>query len=406
MKPLAGYKIVEVGSVVLGPYASLILADMGADVVKVEPLQGDILRQAGIGKSQGMSAVFMGCNRGKKSLALNLKSEDGLAILHKLIADSDVFMHNMRAEAAQRMGLGYAELSKANPRLVYCGMYGFGAAGPYAQRPAYDDIIQAMSGIVQTRRRGDDSDPQYVPTVIADKTTALFAAIAIVSALLARGQAGKGQEVEVGMFESMVHFVSVEHMAGLTYAPPIGPAGYARVLAPDRRPYRTRDGGYLAVMPYNDADWDALFQAGGSDLIRSDARFVDMGSRASNADLLYAETAALMLKLPREEWIKVLKANDIPWAPLLSLDELQSDEHLNHIGFWHRVEHPTEGSIVVPSSPMRFGGPSSELTAAHIAPLLGEHTLEILQALGYDGDQQTELIRRSVVGVSQREKSQ
>lgn len=350
--PLAGVRVLDLSSVIAGPYATQILGDMGAEVIKVEPPQGDIMRAAGPERSPGMGAAFLNCNRNKTSLVLDLKDETDLARLHELAAQSDVVVQNMRPSAAARLGIGWENLREANPRLIYCGIVGYGQDGPYRDRPAYDDVIQAAAGwsALQHTVTGEHG---YAPTIAADKTTALYAVAAINAALLHRAHSGQGQYVEVPMFEVMASFLLVEHLGGRTFVPPEGPAGYARLLSKHRRPYPTRDG-HLSVLPYTATHWRRFFEAAGRPDWANDPRLVDSGARAAAIDELYARVAACLPEKDSAVWMELLGAADIPCSPVNSVDDLLADEHLAAVGFFTPASHPSEGEILTVRPPVRF----------------------------------------------------
>lgn len=381
MKRLDGIKVIEIGTVVLGPYVGQILADLGAEVIKVEALWGDVTRDLGTGKTAGMSALFLGCNRGKKSIALDLKKAEGRAVLDRLVEGADILVHNMRADTAAQLGLYYERLAAINSRLIFCGTYGFGASGRYAKMPAYDDIIQAFGGIAALNQKVG-GPPRYAPTILADKGTALFSVIGILSALFERSRTGKGCEMEVPMFETMAHFLSIEHLGARTYDPSEEEYGYARLLNVHRKPYETKDG-FLAVMPYSEQNWLMFFEAVERGDILEDPRFATAQKRAENISALYEEMASAMRMRTTAEWLDYLNARDIPCAPIQSLDDMLGDPHLAEVGFWHRYEHPSEGTLVAPSFPVRFDGPEGSPAAAVGVPRLGEHTRDILTATGY-----------------------
>ncbi len=387
-KPLQGVRVVEMGSVVLAPYAAQILAELGADVVKVEPPKGDITRNQGFSRHPGMAALYLSCNRGKRSLVLDAKKPEGLQALERLLAGADVFLHNMRAATADRLGVGFEGLQVLNPRLVYCATYGYGAAGPHRDRPAYDDIIQAASGAAGLQQ-AISGTPAYMPTIVADKTTALFVVIGIQGALLRRAASGQGQRLEVPMFETMVHYLSVEHQAGLCFEPPLGPPGYQRMVSEFRRPHRTQDG-FIAVMPHNERDWRVFFEACGEPGVMDDPRFLDTASRAKHINLLYERLSALMRTRTTAEWIAFLDRHAIPNSAINNLNTLREDEHLREVGFWRTFEHPSEGRLTAPSFPVNFHDEASAHDLRH-APRLGEHTAQILGEIGYDDAQVAQL---------------
>lgn len=350
--PLDGIKIVDLTTVIAGPYATQTLGDMGADVLKVEPPGGDIMRAPGPARSPGMGAAFLNCNRNKHSIALDMKSPEDLAHLRALIAHADIFIHNMRMEAARRYGLDPETLLAGHPRLIYCAIVGFGQDGPYRDRPAYDDVIQAASGWAALAERSGDA-PAYAPTIVADKTTALFAVGAINAALYHRAVTGEGQAIEVPMFEAMVSFLAVEHLGGRSFAPALGPSGYSRVLSRHRRPYRTADG-FIAVMPYTAAHWHALFQAAGREDWAAEPALSDGAARAAMIDTLYERLAECLLHRPSAEWLAILDRIDVPCSAINTLDDLLDDPHLKATGFFETVEHPTEGRLVTTKPPIRF----------------------------------------------------
>ncbi|MGE4243451.1 CaiB/BaiF CoA transferase family protein [Ramlibacter sp.] len=396
MKPLSGIRVIEVGAVVLAPYASSLLADMGALVTKVEPLEGDSTRHLGHAEHRGMASLFLNCNRGKRSIAMDLRKPGALQALHKLVDSADVFLHNMRADSADRLGIGPAALRALNPRLVYCATYGYGAAGRGAKRPAYDDVIQAASGVAALSERVGGT-PAYAPTIIADKTTALFVVMGIMGALMERGRTGEGRELEVPMLETMTHFVGVEHLNGLTWQEPRATSGYTRLLNPHRRPHRTKDG-YLAVMPHSDSQWRKFFTVIGRPEVLVDPRFTDNASRSRNIAQLYMIVGETLPTRTTSEWVALFDEHDVPYGHVNTLEDLVADPHLGDVGFWHRLDHPSEGALRVPSFPVRDGGPRGDATPAlQPAPALGQHTAEILAEAGLSTEDIETLVRDNAV---------
>lgn len=398
MKPLAGVSVVEVGAVVLAPYAASVLADMGATVIKVETPQGDSTRSLGHAEHPGMAAVFLNCNRGKKSIALDLRRPEALEALRKIVAKSDVFLHNMRADSAERLGIGYEALRAVNPTLVYCASYGYGAAGRGAKRPAYDDIIQAGCGLAAMKGR-IDGQPAYAPTILADKTTALFAVIGIMGALMERTRTGQGRQLEVPMLETMTHFMSVEHLNGLTWQEPKAASGYLRLLNAERRPHKTLDG-YLAVMPHSESQWRKFFTAVGRTDVLTDPRFATAADRSRNIAAMYMIVSEVLPTRTSAQWTELFTEHDVPFGPVNTLEDLAQDGHLADVGFWHEVDHPTEGPLRVPSFPVRDGGPLGDATPAGIAPTLGEHTAELLRSVGYGEDDINALVRSGAAKIA------
>ncbi len=380
--PLAGIRIVEMTSVVLGPYACQMLGDLGADVVKIEPPAGDTNRRLGPYRNNpDMTSLFLNCNRNKRSVALDLKSAAGRDAAGRIIRGADVFIHNFRPQAVERLQLGYNAVRELNPRIVYCATYGYSKRGPYGNKGALDDSIQAASGIAALQSMVE-GEPRYLPTIVADKTTALFVVQAVLAALFHRERTGAGQEIEVPMFESMVSFVMTEHLWGQTFDPPLGKAGYVRLMARHRRPYRARDGRYLAVLPYWDNHWRTFCEIAGRPELADDPRFVDMATRLANIDDSYRVTGEIIAGRDRAEWVELLGETNVPMMAANSLDELIDDRHLVETGFWRAVEHPTEGKLRMSSPPMRFG--ASPAGIGRLPPRLGEHSLEVLEEAGLE----------------------
>ena len=351
--PLKGVRVIDMTTVAMGPYATQILGDMGADVIKVESPEGDVFRNAAPARHPGMGAAFLNLNRNKRSVVLNLKQEEDKAVLMRLLKDADVFVSNTRPQALRKLGLSYEALEQHNPRLIFCGTYGFSERGPYAGRPAFDDVIQAMSGLAALQGHNSSDGPEYVNTIMADKCAGLTATYAISMALYEREKSGRGQAIEVPMFETMVSFNLLEHMAGQTFRPKMSNMGYERILSPHRRPYRTRDG-FIGLLPYTTAQWSRFFEIAGTPEHAADPRFVDPVKRSENINTLYGILADLVAKRTTAEWAELLKNADIPMAPILSPDDLLEDPHLKAIGFFQEVEHPTEGAIRTIGIPVTF----------------------------------------------------
>ncbi len=380
--PLAGVKVVELTSVVLGPYACQILGDLGADIIKIEPPVGDTNRNLGpYRKHRDMASLFVNCNRNKRSIVLDLKSERGREAALKLMRDADVVVHNFRPGAIDRLGFNYEAVRAVNPEVVYCATYGYGKAGPYGRKGALDDSIQAVSGIAALQEKVL-GEPRYLPTVVADKTTGLFVAQAVLAALFHRERTGEGQEIEVPMYESMVSWVMVEHLWGQTFEPPMGPAGYVRLMAEHRKPYRCRDGLYLAVLPYWDAHWHTFCELSGHPELGEDPRFINMAARLKNIDASYAATGQIIAERDRQEWIDLLGETNVPMMVVNGLDDLVDDPHLQATGFWQILQDPEEGAIRMASYPANFSRTPASIR--RMAPRLGQHSVEILQEAGLD----------------------
>src|SRR5690606_15306502 len=291
-RPLQGVRVLDLTSVVLGPYATMLLGDMGADVIKIEGPEGDTTRTTGPTRSPGMAAIYLAANRNKRSLVLDLKQERAAEALWRLIDTADVFVHSIRPQAIARLGFGPDAVLSRNPRIVYAGIHGFGEAGPYAGRPAYDDIIQAACGLSALMER-TSGEPLHTPMVTADKTTGLTALYAILAALFARERTGRGQFVEVPMFEAMTSFVLTEHLYGHVFDPPEGPIGYTRVLAAWRRPYRTKDG-WIAMLAYTDRQWSRFVTEAGRPELATDERYASLAARTRNIEEVYALVGDLL----------------------------------------------------------------------------------------------------------------
>ncbi len=377
MGPLSDVRVVDLTAMVMGPYCTQIMADMGADVIKVEPPAGDSTRYVSVGPEPGMGGVFVNVNRGKRSVVLDLRSGDGRERLRGLIGHSDVFIHSMRAKAIARLGFGYADVAAINPAIVYTNCYGYGRRGPDADRTAYDDTIQAECGLpfAQERLTGEAS---YAGTIMADKVAGLTALYATVMALFHRERTGEGQEVEVGMFETMASFMLVEHANGAIFSPPLGPAVYPRAVTPNRKPYRTRDG-HISALVYNDKQWSAFIGA-----VRppwASEQFATLEQRARQIDTVYALLGETFLERTTREWLELLRSLDIPAAPVRTLDELFDNPHLNQAGFFETVDTPN-GPVRFPGTPAWFSRTPGRVAGP--APRLGAHTAQTLDEFGLD----------------------
>ena len=372
--PLHGVRGVDLTTVAMGPWATQTLGDMGADVIKVEAPAGDHFRVVPPGRHPQMGATFLNLNRNKRSIVLDLKDAGDMAVLKGLLADADVFVCNVRPQSMRKLGLDHASLAADHPRLIYCGAYGFSERGPYAGRPAYDDIIQAMSGLAHLQGINDGGVPAYVNTIVADKIAALTLVGSIAMALYERERSGLGQAIEVPMFETMVAFNLVEHLSGATFVPGEAGMGYDRVLSQHRRPYRTRDG-YIGLLPYTNNHWLSLFRLVGRADLAEHPHFSDASARARNVDEVYGVLAELVASRTTREWVELLSEGDIPFTPVMSPEDLLDDPHLRAVGFFHTMRHPHEGEIRGLGIPVGFSRTPG--TIRRPAPGLGEHDEEI-----------------------------
>ena len=370
--PLDGIRVLDLTSVVMGPTATQILGDYGADVIKIEAPEGDAMRRAGPARHDGMASTFLALNRNKRSIVLDLKKPRARDAVLRMCRNADVLIHNIRPSAMARLGLGYDAVAAARPNIVYAALIGYGEGGPYAGKPAYDDLIQGATGIAALLGRVAGTAPHYLPTLICDRVVGLVATHAILAALLHRSRTGEGQAIEVPMFETMAEFVLTDHLGGETFVPATGPMGYARLLAANRRPYRTADG-YIAALLYTEKHWRAFFTAAGRGAqFDSDPRLNDATTRVRHYDEAYGIVADILATRSSGEWLTLLEANDIPCMPLNDPDSLLADPHLAAVGFFHDVDHPSEGRL-------RLMG-----TARRLPPQLGADGAEVLREFGFD----------------------
>lgn len=389
--PLAGVRVLDLTSVILGPFATQILAQLGAEVIKVETPDGDNMRHVGPMKNPAMGHIFLHANAGKKSIVLDLKHPEGREAALKLAEDCDVFISNIRPQALARLGLDETALRQRNPGLIHVSCCGFDQDGPDAARPAYDDLIQGATGIPWLMQQYGMPEPAYAPTTLSDRVTGLHTVYAVTAALYARSQTGKGQAVVVPMFEAMAQFVLGDHMAGLTFEPPLGSPGYARLLTPHRKPYVTQDG-MLCVLIYNDKHWQNFFKAiGESEGLARDPRFATHSARAAHIDEVYAEVSRIMRTRSTAQWRALLESADVPHMPMNSPADLLVNPQLRATGFVRDTVHPSEGPIHTLAHPTKWSAtpPAQNVSPA---PRLGEHTRTLLAQAGYTGEQIDALI--------------
>jgi formyl-CoA transferase len=391
--PLTVIRIFDLTSVVLGPLATQILGDYGAEIIKVESLEGDLMRSNGVNLSPSMSSIFLSINRNKQSLAIDLKTEAGKEILRQLIPRVDAVVHNMRVSAIDKLGFGYEAVVKLNPQIVYCAATGFDQDGPDKDRPAFDDIIQAACGLASVNSIGK-SRPDYISTLVADKTTGMALVNAVLAALLAKERSGQGQYVEVPMLETMVAFTLVEHMGGLTRNPATQKAGYSRVLSGGRQPSPTRDG-FIAMLPYTNHHWESFFRDAGQEALGKELGVTNRVTRNANIQGLYAALHNITATKTTAEWIEICDRLDIPATPIYTMEELPSHPQLQAVQLFEDDVHPDVGAIRYVRPPVKFSKTPAKVR--HQARRLGQDTESILTDLGYSQNQIESLVNQRAI---------
>ena len=391
--PLTGFRVLDLTTVLFGPFGAQTLGDWGAEIIKVETLTGDTWRNSGQFRNRGMSGQFMAANRNKRSIAVDLKHPDGKDVLRRLIPTVDALVSNIRPAGLGRLGFSYAVCKELNPRLVYASATGFGQDGPWAARPAFDEIIQAASGFASAM--GTDEEPAFVPSLIGDKLCGMALTSAVTAALLYRERTGEGQMVEVPMLETLAAFNSIEMFGGLAFVPPIGPSGYNRMKA--RKPVRTKDG-WLTMLPYSADNWCAFFEAVGHPECIAEFQVRDPVARGKNIDKIYARMREMAPRRTTAEWETLLLGIDVPHTAFAKLTEVAEQPHLKAVGLFPELDHPTEGKIRQARPPTRFS--ASPAGIHRMAPRLGEHTNEVLREVGYTEAEIGVLVEKKAIGVA------
>ncbi|MEM7045837.1 MAG: CoA transferase [Pseudomonadota bacterium] len=376
--PLSGLRVLDLTTVIYGPYTTQMLGDFGADVIKIEPPGGDMTRDIGIARNEKMTALFLGSNRNKRSVVLDLKREAARQALWRLIDGADMLVHNIRPQKLAKLGFDPDSVMSRNELIVYGALLGYREDGPYGGMPAYDDVIQGQSGLAGTFQ-ARDGEPLLMPTIVADKTAALLAVSGLLAGVIRRLATGKGVYVETSMFEGLVAYTLLEHQDGTIFCPPLSPPGYPRALSPERRPHRTADG-YLCLLAYTDEQWRRFWDLIGNPKRALDPRFSTMRARADHIDALYKIAGEALSSEPTDVWLARLQRAEIPAGPVNRLEDLPDDRHLTATGFFRAFDHPSEGSMDVPDTAFRFN--RQTLPIRQPQPGLGEHGREVLAEAG------------------------
>ncbi len=377
--PLEGIRVVDLTNIIMGPLTTQILGDLGAEVIKIETSEGDLTRDIGVGHSKKMASVFLGVNRNKRSLVLNLKDKKHKQVFWRLLKKSDIFIHNMRPEKIDKLGFGPSAVTKKIPKIIFVGLYGYGTGGFYSGQPAYDDIIQGQSGLagLYIEKKGK---PEFVPSVIVDKSIGLIASTGLLASYIKKLKTGKGSCLEVSMFEGMVSYLLIEHQYGDIFYPPISKLGYPRLLTNHRKPYKTLDG-YICILPYTDKQWFKFFDIIKMPELKKQKSFSSVKQRSKKINVLYNLIEKKIKEKRNKELIKVLKKNDIPHGVVNTLQNLKKDKHLKKINFFRKYKHPSEGKLMIPDTGIKIDNKS--LPIRYHQPNLGEQSKEILKELGY-----------------------
>jgi crotonobetainyl-CoA:carnitine CoA-transferase CaiB-like acyl-CoA transferase len=387
--PLEGVRILDLTTVVMGPYATQILGDFGAEVIKVEPPEGDVIRNAWPFRNPGMGTIFLNTNRNKRSIVLDLKKAEAREVCLALAAKSDVLVYNIRPQAMARLHLSYEQVRAVNEKIIYVGCFGFSQRGPNAAKAAYDDMIQGAAGIPYLLKKQGAAEPRYAPMIVADRSVGQQVASAVSAALYYREKSGHGQRIDVPMYEHLLQMILGDHLGGYTFDPPHGPPGYVRILSPDRRPYETKDG-YVCALIYNDKQWKGFLQVIGRAELLATPEYATHEARSRNYDRAYAMVATELKKRTTAEWIAAFEGADIPVQRMNSLEDIVADPHLAAIGYLPTVDHPSEGRIRTLAVPSEWSESTPEYRRH--APRLGEHTREIFSELGFSEEKIDDLI--------------
>jgi len=387
--PLHGVRVLDLTTVVMGPYATQILADFGADVIKVEPPEGDVMRYAWPFRNPGMGSIYLNTNRNKRSVVLDLKKPAALEACLAIAKGADVLVYNIRPQAMARLKLSYEEVRKVNQKIIYVGCFGYSQRGPYAAKAAYDDMIQGAAGIPWLAQKQGAAEPRYAPMIVADRSVGQQVASAVSAALYHREKTGRGQRVDVPMFEHLLQMILGDHLGGKTFDPQHGETGYHRILAPDRRPYQTSDG-YVCALIYNDKQWKAFFDIIGKPEMLQKKEFATQEARSKNFGPAYAWVAEEMKQRTTAQWVEALERADIPVQRMNSIDDIVDDPHLAAIGYLRAVDHPTEGRVKTLAVPSEWSDSPPEYRRH--APRLGEHTREVLAEAGISAEKIEQLL--------------
>lgn len=380
--PLSGVRVLDMTTVIFGPYTTMMLGDFGADVIKIEPPGGDMTRAIGPARSAGMASLFLGANRNKRSIMLDLKRAEAKEAMWRLIDSADMLVHNVRPQKMAALGFDPDSVLKRNPKIIYGGLHGYREEGPYGGRPAYDDVIQGESGLAGTFT-ARDGEPVLSPSVIADKTAALLASTGLMAAYIQRLRTGSGLYLETAMFEGLAAYTLLEHQHGTIFKPSLEGFGYPRAMSTARRPHPTRDG-YICMLAYTDQQWERFWEIAGKQELGADPRFHTMRARSQNIDALYSIAGEVLARQTTAEWLKILTGAEIPCGPVNTLEDLPNDEQLRTTGFFRPQDHPSEGALEALDTAFRLD--RKPLPVRQHQPGLGEHGIEILKSLGFSAD--------------------